>query len=198
MYGRAAISGRYRSCETDAVRMLQDMLRRRVDAAVRDGEDLFDAQLNAQLVADAEQYYRIMYRGSDESWNHRDTHMFDTLRRLLDRYGKESKAVVWEHNSHLGNAAATQFGKHGQINVGQLCREAFGTDVYAIGQGTDHGTVAAASDWEGAMEIKQVRPAHAESYERIMHMSELEAFFLPLSKSRNAHLTTALKARRSE
>ncbi len=198
MYGRAAISGRYRSCETDAVRMLQDMLRRRVDAAVRDGEDLFDAQLNAQLVADAEQYYRIMYRGSDESWNHRDTHMFDTLQRLLDRYGKESKAVVWEHNSHLGNAAATQFGKHGQINVGQLCREAFGTGVYAIGQGTDHGTVAAASDWEGAMEIKQVRPAHAESYERIMHMSELEAFFLPLSKSRNAHLTTALKARRLE
>ena len=100
-----------------------------------------------------------MYYGSDESWNHRDTHMFETLQLLLGRYGGRAKAVVWEHNSHLGNAAATQFGKHGQLNVGQLCRQAFGKDVYAIGQGTDHGTVAAASDWEGPMEIKRVRPA---------------------------------------
>ena len=148
-----------------------------MEASIKDGEDLFDAQLNARLVADAEQYYRIMYYGSDESWNHRDTHMFETLRLLLDRYGDGAKAVVWEHNSHLGNAAATQFGKHGQINVGQLCRQAFGNDVYAIGQGTDHGTVAAASDWEGAMEIKHVRPAHPDSYERLMHLAEMDAFF---------------------
>ena len=197
-YGRAALTGRYRSCEVEVVRMLQDLSRRRGEAAVKDGEDLFDAQLNARLVADAEQYYRIMYYGSDESWNHRDTHMFETLRLLLDRYGGGAKAVVWEHNSHLGNAAATQFGKHGQINVGQLCRQAFGNDVYAIGQGTDHGTVAAASDWEGAMEIKHVRPAHPDSYERLMHLAEMDAFFLPLSKSRNQQLTTALAARRLE
>jgi protein-L-isoaspartate(D-aspartate) O-methyltransferase len=154
--------------------------------------------LNARLVADAEQYYRVMYYGSDESWNHRDTHMFDTLRLLLQRFGPGAKAVVWEHNSHLGNAAATQFGKHGQINVGQLCREAFGHKVYAIGQGTDHGTVAAASAWEGAMEIKQVRPAHSDSYERLMHLAEMEAFFLPLSRSRNQALTAALAPRRLE
>lgn len=197
-YGRATLSGRYRSCEGDAVRMLQDLSRRRVAAAVQDGEDLFDAQLNARLVADAEQYYRIMYYGSDESWNHRDTHMFETLRLLLGRYGGSSKAVVWEHNSHLGNAAATQFGKHGQLNVGQLCRQAFGKDVYAIGQGTDHGTVAAASAWEGAMEIKEVRPALPDSYERLMHMSEMDAFFLPLAKSRNQQLTSALAQRRLE
>ena len=149
-------------------------------------------------MADAEQYYRIMYYGSDESWNHRDTHMFETLRLLLGRYGGRTKAVVWEHNSHLGNAAATQFGKHGQLNVGQLCRQAFGKDVYAIGQGTDHGTVAAASAWEGAMEIKLVRPALPNSYERLMHLSEMDAFFLPLAKSRNQQLTSALAQRRLE
>jgi protein-L-isoaspartate(D-aspartate) O-methyltransferase len=197
-YGRATLSGRYRSCEGEAVRMLQELSQRRVAAAIQDGEDLFDAQLNARLVADAEQYYRIMYYGSDESWNHRDTHMFETLRSLLGRYRGSSKAVVWEHNSHLGNAAATQFGKHGQINVGQLCRQAFGKEVYAIGQGTDHGTVAAASAWEGAMEIKEVRPAISDSYERLMHLSEIDAFFLPLTKSRNQQLISALAQRRLE
>ena len=197
-YGRAALTGRYRSCEVEVVRILQDLLQRRGEAAIKDGQDLFDAQLNARLVTDAEQYYRIMYYGSDESWNHRDTHMFETLRLLLARYGSGAKAVVWEHNSHLGNAAATQFGKHGQINVGQLCRQAFGDSVYAIGQGTDHGTVAAASNWERAMEIKNVRPAHPDSYERLMHLAEMDAFFLPLSKSPNQQLTNALAARRLE
>jgi erythromycin esterase-like protein len=197
-YGRATLTGQYRSCEREVVRMLQELSQRRMAAAVQDGEDLFDAQLNARLVADAEQYYRIMYYGSDESWNHRDTHMFETLRLLLSRYGGSSKAVIWEHNSHLGNAAATQFGKHGQTNVGQLCRQAFGKDVYAIGQGTDHGTVAAASAWEGAMEIKEVRPALPDSYERLMHLSEIDQFFLPLAKSRNQQLTSALAQRRLE
>jgi protein-L-isoaspartate(D-aspartate) O-methyltransferase len=197
-YGRAALSGVYRSCEADVVRMLKELSQRRAEAAVKNGEDLFDAQLNARLVADAEHYYRIMYYGSDESWNHRDTHMFETLRLLLARYGDGAKAVVWEHNSHLGNAAATQFGKHGQINVGQLCREAWGASVYAIGQGTDHGTVAAASDWEGAMEIKNIRPSHPDSYERLMHLAEMDAFFLPLSKSKNRQLVAALEPRRLE
>ncbi|HWA99007.1 MAG TPA: protein-L-isoaspartate(D-aspartate) O-methyltransferase [Pirellulales bacterium] len=197
-YGRAALTGSYRSCEKEVVRMLDDMLRRRVDAAVRDGEELFDAQLNARLIADAEQYYRIMYYGSDESWNHRDTHMFQTLQSLLTRYGSEAKAVVWEHNSHLGNAAATQFGKHGQINVGQLCREQFGKQLYAIGQGTDHGTVAASSDWEGPMEIKHVRPAHPDSYERLMHLAEIESFFLPLAGPRGEEVAAALRSRRLE
>jgi protein-L-isoaspartate(D-aspartate) O-methyltransferase len=197
-YGRAALTGKYRSCEVEVVRMLQDLLRRRGDEAVSDGEELFDAQLNARLVADAEQYYRIMYYGSDESWNHRDTHMFKTLQLLLDRAGHDSKAIVWAHNSHLGNAAATQFGQHGQINIGQLCRQAFGDQMYAIGQGTDHGSVAAASQWEGEMDVKYVRPAHPESYERLMHMAEMDSFFLPLTKSPNQQLTAALAAQRLE
>jgi protein-L-isoaspartate(D-aspartate) O-methyltransferase len=197
-YGRAALSGRYQSCEGDVVQMLRDLSKRRGEQAVLDGEALFDAQLNAQLIANAEHYYRIMYYGSDESWNHRDTHMFNTLQALLDRRGPRSKAIVWEHNSHLGNAAATQFGKHGQINVGQLCREAFGDELYAIGQGTDHGTVAAASHWEGPMEIMQVRPARQDSYESLMHLAEIEAFFLPLTKSASQQVTAALAARRLE
>ncbi len=197
-YGQAAITGAYRNCEAEVVQVLKDLLGRRIKTAVRDREALFDAQMNAQLIADAEQYYRIMYYGSDESWNHRDTHMFQTLQSLLEHRGPGSKAVIWEHNSHLGNAAATQFGKHGQINVGQLCRRAFGQNVYIIGQGTDHGTVAAASHWDGPIEIKEVRPAHPDSYERLMHYSELDAFFLPLTRSHDPQLTTALAARRLE
>lgn len=197
-YGRAALTGRYRTCEKEVVQMLRDLASRRMEAAVKDGEELFDAQLNAQLVADAERYYRIMYYGSDESWNHRDRHMFQTLLLLQRRYGKNSKAVIWEHNSHLGNAAATQFGRHGQINVGQLCREQFGDQMYAIGQGTDHGTVAAASGWDGEMEIKDVRPSLPESYERLMHLTEMDRFFLPLTKVKQPSLTAALTPRRLE
>lgn len=197
-YGQATLTHRYRSCEEHVVQMLRDMATRRMEAAVRDGEELFDAQLNAQLVADAERYYRIMYYGSDESWNHRDRHMFQTLLLLQRRYGPESKAVVWEHNSHLGNAAATQFGRHGQINVGQLCREQFGDEMYAIGQGTDHGTVAAASHWDGKVEFKQVRPSVTDSYERLMHLTEMDQFFLPLTKSKDQSLTSALTSQRLE
>lgn len=197
-YGRAALTGRYRKCEDEAVRALHDLLKRRIDAAVRDGEELFDAQVNARLIADAEHYYRIMYYGSDESWNHRDTHMFRTLRLLLERYESGAKAIVWAHNSHVGNAAATQFGQHGQLNVGQLCRQAFGDGAYLIGQGTDHGTVAAASMWEGEMEIKQVRPSHHESYERVMHDAGLARFLLPLTNSRSPQFTAMLAKRRLE
>lgn len=197
-YGRAALTGRYRSCEKDVVQMLRDMVSRQLEVAAKDGEELFDAQLNARLVADAEHYYRIMYYGSDESWNHRDRHMFQTLLLLQRRYGKDSKAVIWEHNSHLGNAAATQFVRHGQINVGQLCREQFGDQLYAIGQGTDHGTVAAASEWEGEMEVKKVRPSLPESYEHLMHLTEMDRFFLPLTKAKNQSLTVALTPQRLE
>lgn len=197
-YGRAALTGSYRSCEKHVVQMLRDMACRQLEASVKDGEELFDAQLNAQLVADAERYYRIMYYGSDESWNHRDRHMFQTLQLLRRRYGRDSRAIVWEHNSHLGNAAATQFGRHGQINVGQLCREHFGDEMYAIGQGTDHGTVAAASQWDGEMEVKQVRPSLPDSYERLMHLTEMNHFFLPLTKAKNLSLTAALTSQRLE
>ena len=141
--------------------MLRDMLERRLEYARRDGERFFDAAQNARVVADAERYYRAMYYGSAASWNLRDTHMFDTLQSLLAFYGPDSRGVVWEHNSHVGNALATEMSARGELNVGQLCRARFGDGAYIVGFGTDHGTVAAASHWDEPMQRMRVRPAHA-------------------------------------
>lgn len=179
-YGYAALTDRYRSCESEIVRMLQELLERRVDYLDRDGERYFDAVQNARVVVAAETYYRAMYYGGPASWNLRDTHMYKTLRRLLRRRGAEAKAVVWAHNSHLGDARATEMGARGELNLGQLCREDMGDAVYAIGFGTDHGTVAAASDWGGPMEIKTVRPSHPRSYEQLCHATGLPSFTLGL------------------
>jgi erythromycin esterase-like protein len=129
-YGRIALTDRQRSCEGHVVAMLMDLLEQRLDYATRDGERFFDAVQNARLVANAERYYRVMYYGSVESWNLRDQHMFDTLASLLAFRGPEAKAVVWEHNSHIGDAAATEMGARGEHNVGRLCRRSFGDKAY--------------------------------------------------------------------
>ena len=94
-----------------------------------------------------------MYYGQVDSWNLRDRHMFDTLDALLAFHGPDAKAVVWAHNSHVGNAAATEMGTRGEFNIGQLCRERFGRDAFIVGFGTDHGTVAAAHDWGAPMQV---------------------------------------------
>ena len=164
--------------------MLRDMLERRLEYAQRDGERFFDAAQNARVVADAERYYRAMYYGSAESWNLRDQHMFDTLQPLLAFHGPGSKGIVWEHNSHVGDAAATEMGARGEHNVGQLSRARFGESAYLVGFGTDHGTVAAASDWDEPMERMRVRPAHEASYERLCHDSGVPAFLLHLRDPR--------------
>jgi protein-L-isoaspartate(D-aspartate) O-methyltransferase len=179
-YGRAALIDRMQTCETHVVSMLTELLERRLELAAKDGDELFDATQNARLVTGAERYYRVMYYGSIESWNLRDQHMFDTLRAILDHRGPDAKMIVWEHNSHIGDAAATELGARGEHNVGQLCRRHFGDQVYLLGFGTDHGTVAAARDWGGPMEIMAVRPAHSASYERICHDSGVPAFLLHL------------------
>ncbi|MEW6268717.1 MAG: protein-L-isoaspartate(D-aspartate) O-methyltransferase [Thermodesulfobacteriota bacterium] len=197
-YGGAAISGRYRVCERDTTAMLADLLARRIEYSQRDGDRFFDAARNATLVANAERYYRAMYYGGDESWNLRDGHMFDTLEALLELHGPASKAVVWEHNSHVGDARATEMGVRGQLNVGQLCRERFGAAAFLIGFGTDHGTVAAAHDWDGSMEVMRVRPAHPESYERLCHDSTLPAFVLQLREPERAEVRGELIAPRLE
>ena len=178
-YGAAVLSG-LRDCEEEVIAMLRDLLDRRLEYLARDGTRFQDAVQNARLVAQAERYYRVMYEGSRASWNLRDTHMFETLRLLLDHRGPDARAVVWAHNSHVGDASATWMGRRGEINIGQLCRERWGEESYLIGFGTDHGTVAAASDWGGAMEIMEVRPSRADSYERLCHDSGLPAFVLPL------------------
>jgi erythromycin esterase-like protein len=149
--------------------VLDHLQHKRLKYARRDGEHVFDAIENARVAVGAEAYYRAMYYWSHESWNLRDRHMVGTLERLLQFYGPSSKAVVWAHNSHVGDASATDMAARGELNVGQLCRRQFGEATYIIGFGTDHGTVAAASYWDGPMEVKQVRPSHPHSYERVFH-----------------------------
>ena len=166
-YGRAVLYGDKKPCEQKLLDQLQELLEKRLEYAQRDGEDFFDAVQNARVVRAAEHYYRIMYQGSTESWNLRDRHMFDTLQALLDRRGNQGKAVVWAHNSHIGNAAATAMGWQGEFNIGELCRTAFRDEAVLIGFGTDRGTVAAASDWDEPMEIKTVLPSRPDSHERI-------------------------------
>jgi erythromycin esterase-like protein len=121
--------------------------------------------------------------------------MFKTLQTLLTHHGAQSKAIVWAHNSHIGNAAATEMSARGEFNIGELCREQFGDQCYAIGFGTDHGTVAAASDWDGPMEIKDVRPAHENSYERLCHESDVPRFMLGLRDAGSAHVRGLLTPR---
>ena len=179
-YGRAALSGQYRSCEGDVVAMLQDMLNQRMKWMDADDDHAFDAVQNARLVANAESYYRIMYYGAAASWNLRDQHMFGTLEALLQHGGPESRAVVWAHNSHIGDARATEMSARGELNLGELCRQRFGDAVYSIGFGTDHGTVAAASHWDGPMEIKQVMPSRDDSYESLFHESGVPGLLLGL------------------
>jgi len=182
MYGQVTITRQYRECEEDVLATLQDLLKKRIDYSMADGERFFDAEQNARLVADAERYYRTMYYAENNSWNQRDQHMFDTLRSVLAFRGPESKAVIWEHNSHIGDARATQMSARGEFNIGQLVRQKYADATYLIGFGTDHGTVAAASEWGGPMEVKQVEPSHIDSYERIFHETMTDNFLLPLSK----------------
>ncbi len=179
-YGRAVLFGAREPCEAAAVAQLRDLLEQRLRPAADDPEALFDATQNARVVRSAEQYYRLMYRSGPESWNLRDRHMFDTLRALLDRGGPQAKAVVWAHNSHVGNAAATAMGWQGEFNVGELCRTAFGAEAALIGFGTDRGTVAAAHDWGGPMEVMSVRPALPGSHEALFRDSGLTRALLDL------------------
>jgi erythromycin esterase-like protein len=160
------------SCEDSAIAQLRDLLTKRLDYLGKDSERWFDATQNARIVRAAEQYYRAMYRSSAESWNLRDRHMFNTLQDLVAHRGG-AKAVVWAHNSHIGNAAATSMGWRGEFNIGELCRTAYGNDVVAIGFGTDTGTVAAADDWGAPMRVKTVRPARIDSYEHAFRSTGL-------------------------
>lgn len=197
-YGHAATRRGLAACEAPVLAMLQDLLRERFALMEHDGERFFDAERNARVVASAEQYYRLMYGGAVASWNLRDGHMFETLQALLEHYGPESRAVVWAHNSHVGNAEATAMGARGEHNIGSLCRWSFGDGAVLVGFGTDHGTVAAASNWDEPMEIKRVRPARQDSYEYLCHETGVEAFLLHLSPAPRDALREELASPRLE
>lgn len=157
-----------RSCEDAVVEQLVALLEQRLQYAAAGGETYFDAEQNARVVCAAEAYYRAMYQGSVESWNLRDSHMFDTLTRLLDLKGAQAKIVVWAHNSHIGNASATAMGEGGEFNIGQLARVKFRDRLAAIGFSTDRGRVMAADDWGAPPQIKNIIPARADSWERVL------------------------------
>jgi erythromycin esterase-like protein len=181
LYGRHSLMEGYARCEVGVVQMLKDLLQKQVDCYGPECDEWLDAAANARLVKDAEAYYRVMYHGSAESWNLRDTHMFETLNMILDAKGPNAKAIVWAHNSHIGNAAFTDMGmRRGELNIGQLVKEKWDARARLIGFGTHTGTVAAADDWDEPMRIKRVRPSLAESYERAAHDSGVERFLLDL------------------
>lgn len=197
-YGRAALHGDYRKCEQAVAHILVELLEKRQAYELRDGEAFFNAAQNARLVAKAEQYYRLMYYGSRASWNLRDSHMFETLKNVLEHHGNDSKAVIWAHNSHIGDATATEMSRRGEHNVGQLCREHFGKTCYAIGFGTNDGTVAAAAGWDEPMQVMTVRPAHPQSYERLFHLTNASGLLLPLTQTGTAELREQLEKPRLE
>ncbi|MEQ8406194.1 MAG: protein-L-isoaspartate(D-aspartate) O-methyltransferase [Oceanicaulis sp.] len=181
-YGRMRLNDGYRGCEDSVVGVLRDQLTERLD-----GEALFDAEQNAQIVAAAEEYYRIMYYGGAESWNLRDSHMAGTLDRLLEQRGPDAKAVVWAHNSHLGDARATEMGwARREHNLGQLVRERHGEDAALLGFSTDTGEVAAADDWGGAMQVKAVRRGLESSIEAEAVESGQRQFLLDLNRLNDA------------
>lgn len=194
-YGMMGLTDKHKTCENEVVEMLNILMDKRLEYAADDGRRFLDASSNASLVRNAEAYYRTMYAGSTHSWNLRDRHMFETLIRIMEFYGEAAKTIVWAHNSHLGNAAATEMGARGEINVGQLCRSHFGDSAYLVGFGTHTGTVAAASDWGAPMEVKVVRPSHPQSYERLCHDAGLDAFLLPLRGSDQPHIETLRRPR---
>jgi len=193
MYGYATTLGVAQSCEDEVVTQLIDFRRKAAEYAQRDGrippDEAFFAEQNARLVQNAERYYRSMFSGRANSWNLRDQHMAETIGALaghLRSQGIDPKIVVWEHNSHLGDARATEMSRRGELNVGQLIRERYGDDARSIGLTTWGGSVTAATDWDGPAERKRVRPALAGSYEALFHQLGGRNFFLPLRNNRSA------------
>ncbi len=156
------------SCEAEVVDLLTTL--RRKAQTHDDPKAHFNAEQNARVAVDAERYYRAMIRGGPESWNIRDHHMVDTLENLMQHHGPESKAIVWEHNTHIGDARATDMAGADMVNVGQLVREKHAADdVVLVGFGSFEGSVIAGASWDAPMERMSVPPAREGSWERVLH-----------------------------
>jgi len=174
------------SCEHEVVQQLREMSQRALEHARNDGgsagDELFHVEQNARLVKSAEEYYRSMFRGAVVTWNLRDRHMADTLGAIVQHLDRElhrtSKVCVWAHNSHLGDARATEMSREGELNVGQLVRERYARDAFLVGFTTYEGQVSAASDWDGPVEKMALRPALEGSYEALFHGLAMPAFTL--------------------
>jgi erythromycin esterase-like protein len=187
-YGYMAARSPSASCEQVAVRQLLELREHATEYTSRDSkraaDEFFYAEQNARLVKNAEEYYRTMFRGGVSSWNLRDRHMVETLYALRDHLHAQGtprpRIVVWAHNSHLGDARATQMGTWGEWNVGQLVRERSGPAALNVGFSTYSGTVTAATEWDEPPQLKRVRPGLAGSYERLFHDVNSPRFLLGL------------------
>lgn len=186
-YGFSAAFGAGPSCENEAIEQLVEIQRNALAYARRDGllaeDELFYAQQNAQTVRNAEAYYRAMFSGRVTSWNLRDKHMAQTLDALLSHLDRHqdvpsARIVVWAHNSHVGDARATEVWADGQLTLGQLARQRYGDDSRLIGFSTYTGTVTAASEWGGIAERKTVRPALNGSIEELLHETGRSTFLV--------------------
>jgi erythromycin esterase-like protein len=175
-----------KSSQDELVAQLREMQRQHFEKIRKEGltprGELFFALQNARLSQNAEDYYRAMFSGRTSTWNLRDRHMFETMEALAESIAmiRPPKIVVWAHNSHLGDARATDVSNRGQVNIGQLVRERHGSESVLVGFTTHHGTVSAASDWGETVERKRVRPAVSESYEDLFHRAEIPSFYLSL------------------
>ncbi|WP_089093972.1 erythromycin esterase family protein [Nodularia sp. NIES-3585] len=192
-YGYATSLGITKSCENEAINQLQDLQSQTAKYLQQERQieidDFFYAEQNARIVRNAEHYYRSMFQGRVSSWNIRDRHMAETLDQLvthLDQHHQPAKVVVWEHNSHLGDARATDMGSMGEVNVGQLVKERYGNEAVNIGFTTYTGTVTATSNWGETAQLKQVRAALPGSYEALFHETEQPQFFLNLRDENQA------------
>ncbi len=207
-YGYATTFGMKEDCQEEVIQQLVAMTTEAERYLAQDGraasDELFYAQQNARVAQNAESYYRAMFSGRDESWNVRDTHMLETVEALRQYIGTRNadpahpaKLIIWAHNSHIGDARATEMGVHGQLNLGQLVRQQYDTQqTYLLGFTTHAGTVTAASDWDGHTESKLVRPSIDGSVERLFHETGLGDFFLPIRQSDAAQ--SLLQQRRLE
>lgn len=205
-YGYATTFGMKKDCEEEVVRQLLELTgaaARRLPGQDHPGfpDELFYAQQNARVARNAESYYRSMFQGRDESWNVRDRHMAETLSALREHIGqckgRPAKIIVWAHNSHLGDARATEMGEQGQLNLGQLVRQGYPLrDSFVLGFTTHTGSVTAASDWDAPAESKRVVPSLPDSFERLFHDLALPRFLLPIRGSQT--VAAALDGRRLE
>jgi erythromycin esterase-like protein len=184
-YGQAVLLGVGEPCRRGVIEQLVELRRRAAQYLLGDGvaaeDEYFFAEQNAAVVTNAEEYYRTMFSERAGSWNLRDRHMADTLDQLsahLDRHGGTSRVVVWAHNSHVGDARATEMTGRGELNIGQLMRERHGRDAVSVGFATHAGTVTAASEWDAPAERKRVRAALPGSYEALFHATHMPAFLL--------------------
>lgn len=198
LYNHLVQSGKHQGCENETHAVLQALRNKQALYKRIDAERYFNAEQNARLVKNGEGFYRTVNGADDDSRNRRHKNLFESLLQIQNHHGQESKVVIWAHNSHIGDARATELSAHGESNLGQRVREKYGDKAYLIGFGTDHGTVAAAPQWGEPAKIMQVNPSHKDSYERLFHEVKADNFLLPLRHAKKKLTRKRLQAERLE